>query len=61
MDHLDVVTASLNPKIDTEVFMQQPAGIEWLERKLATDAIDFIEPPESTEPPTHEQYILCLN
>ena len=61
MDHLDVVTAFLNPKIDTEVFMQQPAGIEWLERKLATDAIDFIEPPESTEPPTREQYILRLN
>ena len=31
IDHLDVVTAFLNPEIDTEVYMQLPEGIEWLE------------------------------
>ena len=61
MEHLDVVTAFLNPKIDAEVYMQQLDGIKWLERKFATDAIDYIEPPGSTEPLTCEQYILRLN
>jgi hypothetical protein len=28
MDHLDVVTAFLNPEIDAEVYIQQPDGIE---------------------------------
>jgi len=31
IDHLDVVTAFLNPEIDAEVYMQQPDGIDWLE------------------------------
>jgi len=31
IDHLDVVTAFLNPDIDAEVYMQIPDGIEWLE------------------------------
>ena len=31
IDHLDVVTAFLNPEIDAEVYMQLPEGIEWLE------------------------------
>ena len=31
IDHLDVVTAFLNPEIDAEVYMQIPDGIEWLE------------------------------
>jgi hemin uptake protein HemP len=30
IDYLDV-TAFLNPEIDTEIYMQLPAGIEWLE------------------------------
>jgi len=36
MDHLDVVTAFLNPKIDAEGYIQQADGTEWLERKLST-------------------------
>jgi histone deacetylase 1/2 len=35
-DHLDVVTAFLNPKIDAEVYMQLPDGIEWLETESHT-------------------------
>jgi len=31
IDHLDVITAFLNPEIYTEVYMQLPQGIEWLE------------------------------
>jgi Reverse transcriptase (RNA-dependent DNA polymerase) len=31
IDHLDVVTAFLNPEIDAEVYMQLPEGIDWLE------------------------------
>jgi len=31
IDHLDAITAFLNPEIDTEVYMQLPEGIEWLE------------------------------
>jgi len=31
IDHLDVVTAFLNPEIDTEVYMQLPEDIEWLD------------------------------
>jgi hypothetical protein len=31
IDHLDVVTAFLNPEIDTEMYMRLPDGIEWLE------------------------------
>jgi len=31
IDHLDVVTAFLNPEIDAEVYMQQPDGVDWLE------------------------------
>jgi len=31
IDHRDVVTALLHPEIDTEIYMQLPEGIEWLE------------------------------
>jgi len=31
IEHLDVVTAFLNSKIDAEVYMQLPDGTEWLE------------------------------
>jgi histone deacetylase 1/2 len=61
MDHLDVVTAFLNPKIDAEVYMEEPDGIEWLEQKLSTDGIEWLEPDNPTEPPNSEQYILRLN
>ena len=29
IDHLDVVTAFLNPEVDKEVHMELPDGIEW--------------------------------
>jgi len=36
--HLDVVTAFLNPKIDSEVHMELPTGIEWLDPAVPTNA-----------------------
>jgi hypothetical protein len=61
IDHLDVVTAFLNSKIDAEVYMQQPDRFEWLEWKLSTDGIQWLEPDNPTESVNSEQYILRLN
>jgi len=36
--HLDVVTAFLNPKIDSEVHMELSTGIEWLDPAVPTNA-----------------------
>jgi hypothetical protein len=36
--HLDVVTAFLNPKIDSEVHMELLKGIEWLDPAVPTNA-----------------------
>jgi hypothetical protein len=34
IDHLDVVTAFLNPEVDSDVYMALPEGIDWLDPKL---------------------------
>src|SRR5258705_7229734 len=35
IDHLDVVTAFLNPKIDrNDIYMDLPEGVEWLDPRL---------------------------
>jgi hypothetical protein len=39
IDHLDVVTAFLNPEIDAEVYMLQPDGIDWLEPNTSKHSI----------------------
>ena len=31
IDHMDVVTAFLNPPVEEEIYMQAPEGIDWLE------------------------------
>jgi len=31
IDHMDVVTAFLNPPIDEDIYMEAPEGVEWLE------------------------------
>jgi len=36
--HLDVVTAFLNPKIDSEVHMELPTGIDWLDPAASRNA-----------------------
>jgi len=40
-DHLDVVTAFLNPEIDKVIFVELPEGIDWLS-KLNTPRTDFL-------------------
>jgi ketosteroid isomerase-like protein len=41
IDHLDVVTAFLNPKIDSEVYMKPPKGLNWLD-SAASDAASLL-------------------
>ena len=36
LDHLDVVTAFLNPKVDrNDIYMQLPEGIDWIDSRLS--------------------------
>jgi len=44
LDHLDVVTAFLNPAIDAAVHMELPEGIEWLSAQTASDSPIEITP-----------------
>ena len=49
-DHLDVITAFLNPEIDAAVHMELPDGIEWLSAQTASETP--IEPTPRNSPST---------
>jgi len=37
IDHMDVVTAFLNPPVEEDIYMNVPEGIEWLEPLFSTE------------------------
>ena len=44
LDHLDVVTIFLDPKVDRdEVYMQLPEGIEWLDPRLNPQGLRLLK------------------